>query len=66
MTVNTPFNTINNSAFEEIRRIQTIFNNSPMVEAVRQVQSVMECVKVPTDGMTAMLTEYQKIVEPIT
>ena len=66
MTVNTPFNTINNSAFEEIRRIQTIFNNSPMVEVVRQVQSVMECVKVPTDGMTAMLTEYQKIVEPIT
>ena len=37
-----------------------------MVEVVRQVQSVTECVKVPTDGMTAMLTEYQKIVEPIT
>ena len=66
MTGNTPFNTINNFAFKEIRRIQTIFNNSPMVEVVRQVQSVMECVKVPSDGMTAMLTEYQKIVEPIT
>lgn len=66
MTVNTPYNIINNSAFEEIRRIQAIFNNSPMVEAVRQAQRAMECVQVPTNGMTVMLTEYQKIVEPIT